>query len=415
MTNSLTFDMDLFQGARSDTLATGTATPGLDVATISDQLVTFTAQTTASQFVTVSVTDESIIEADETVVGQVDMLGVGGRSVSIGSAGTGTILNDDSATLSIDDVIITEGTGVGTTTLSFMVTVDAAVQGGFDVAFGSARGSAEVSDFTDTTPSPLTFIGSAGEVQVIDVDITRDAIVEDNETIAITLGDVTNTTAVRDAAIISGDSGTGTGTINNDDTASISITDVSLVEGDAPGITDFVFIISSDLAAEEDMTVVMSTADIVGQTLAGIDYTAIAGQTATILAGLTSTTVTVGVIRENLEEMDETFEVNITDPKFNGSTDPTRVNVAGAQAIGTIENDDFAPVPDANGPYVIGEGDLLALDASASLDPEGDPLTYRWDVDGDGDFDENVVGVNPTRSAVQLLVLAWPTDRVPTM
>ena len=45
---------------------------------------------------------------------------------------------------------------------------------------------------------------------------------------------------------------------------------------------------------------------------------------------------------------------------------------------------------------MINEGDSLMLDASASFDPDGDPLTFRWDVDGDGDFDENITGETPT-------------------
>jgi hypothetical protein len=49
----------------------------------------------------------------------------------------------------------------------------------------------------------------------------------------------------------------------------------------------------------------------------------------------------------------------------------------------------------ANGPYTIAEGGSLSLDATGSFDPECEPLSYRWDVDGDGDYDEGITGITP--------------------
>ncbi|MDI9633567.1 MAG: PKD domain-containing protein [Methanolinea sp.] len=45
------------------------------------------------------------------------------------------------------------------------------------------------------------------------------------------------------------------------------------------------------------------------------------------------------------------------------------------------------PVASAGGPYAGSEGTPLTLNAAGSFDPEGIPLTYRWDLDGDGSFD----------------------------
>lgn len=58
----------------------------------------------------------------------------------------------------------------------------------------------------------------------------------------------------------------------------------------------------------------------------------------------------------------------------------------------------------AGGPYTIAEGDSLALDANYSTDPENDPLTYSWDVNGDGVYGD-ASGATPTLTWNELLAL----------
>jgi hypothetical protein len=57
------------------------------------------------------------------------------------------------------------------------------------------------------------------------------------------------------------------------------------------------------------------------------------------------------------------------------------------------------PAAQAGGPYAIGEGQSLALDGSGSSDPNGDALSYSWDLNGDGVYGD-ATGSNP--------VLTWP-------
>jgi len=55
---------------------------------------------------------------------------------------------------------------------------------------------------------------------------------------------------------------------------------------------------------------------------------------------------------------------------------------------------DQPPVADANGPYTTDEGTDVALDGTGSFDPGGTTLTYEWDFDDDGIFDD-ATGATP--------------------
>jgi Big-like domain-containing protein/PKD domain-containing protein len=57
---------------------------------------------------------------------------------------------------------------------------------------------------------------------------------------------------------------------------------------------------------------------------------------------------------------------------------------------------DAPPTVDAGGPYSVTEGGTVAVSAVGS-DPDGDALTYAWDLDGDGAFE--TAGPSPTFSA----------------
>jgi len=55
---------------------------------------------------------------------------------------------------------------------------------------------------------------------------------------------------------------------------------------------------------------------------------------------------------------------------------------------------DQPPVADADGPYTTDEGTDVTLDGTGSFDPGGSPITYEWDFDDDGFFDD-ATGAEP--------------------
>src|SRR5262249_31690040 len=62
---------------------------------------------------------------------------------------------------------------------------------------------------------------------------------------------------------------------------------------------------------------------------------------------------------------------------------------------GSLVSGNQPPTANAGGPYTIHEGDSLTLNAGASSDPDGDQLTYSWDLNGDGVYGD-ATGVSPT-------------------
>jgi len=79
----------------------------------------------------------------------------------------------------------------------------------------------------------------------------------------------------------------------------------------------------------------------------------------------------------------------------------------------TLYINNLSPSPDADGPYAIDEGASLVLDAQATSDPGGDMLSYAWDLDNDGAFDD-ATGIGPTVAWATLLGLGLASDGTAT-
>ena len=277
----------------------------------------------------VQTTGDDAVEANETfTVG----LSVQNSSVTATDTGTGTIRDDDGATLTVNDANAEEGYD-----MTFTVTLDKAVQGGLTVTPGYTNGTASSTDYVANTGA-LTFTGTANETQTFTVSATEDAILEGAETFTVGL-----TVSNAPAGVRAAD--TGTGTINDDDSAAVTVNNASAEEGD--GMT---FTVTLDKAVQGGLTVTPGFTD--GTAVEGADYNE---NTAKInfegTAG-ESLTFTVSTTEDTVLEGNETFTVDlaVSGTSLHVTDDDT--------GTGTITDDEDAPSVNLSvSPASVAEGD----------------------------------------------------------
>ncbi|MGQ5341320.1 putative Ig domain-containing protein [Xanthomonas arboricola] len=330
----------------------GTATSGTDYAAVSSPLVIGAGQTTGT--ITINPTADSTIEPDETVV--LTLASGTGYNVGSPNSATGTILNDDQPTLSINDVSVNEG-NAGTTNATFTVSLSQpAGTGGvsFDIATADGTATAGV----DYVASSLTgqTIPAGSSSATFTVLVNGDTLSEPNETFFVNVSNVTGASV--------GD-GQGQGTIVNDDALpALSIDDVSVNEGNS-GTTTATFTVSLSAASGQTVSVNYTTAD--GTATAGSDYVARSG-TLTFAPGVTAQGVAITVNGDTAVEPSETFSV--------GLSGASNASIARATGTGTIVNDDVV--------VTVGPASLPAATAgsaySQTLSASGGTAPYTFTV-----------------------------------
>ena len=217
---------------------------------------------------------------------------------------------------------VSEGNN-GVTNVVFTVTLSHASGHIMRVNFNTADNTAAAG--SDYVSNSGTLVFNPGETtKTITVLVNGDTVNEADETFFVNLSSPFNATIA---------DGQGVGTIANDDALpSISINDVSTAEGNTE-TTNAVFTVTLSSPSGRSVTVNFSTAD--GTATAGTDYVASSG-TLTFNPGETTKTITVLVNGDTVNEADETFFVNLSNP-FNAT-------IADGQGQNTILNDDI-PLP----------------------------------------------------------------------
>ncbi|MHC5856139.1 Calx-beta domain-containing protein [Nostoc sp.] len=272
-----------------------------------------------SKTLSIGVIGDNKFETDETFA--VNLSGATNAAIA-DNLGIATIINDDNQpTISILDVAITEG-NTGTTNANFTITLSNASYQQVNVNYNTSDGTAQIVD-SDYNSTSGTIIFAPGETsKTLSIGVIGDNQTETNETFAVNLSGATN-------AAIADNLGVAT-IINDDNQPTISISDVSVAEGNTGTTTNANFTISLSNPSSQQVTVSYNTSDGTAQVV-NSDYNSALG-TIIFAPGETSKTLSISVIGDNQTESNETFAVNLS-----GATNAA---IADNLGVATIIDDD---------------------------------------------------------------------------
>ncbi len=265
-----------------------------------------------STTVAVALTNDALDEDDETFSFVLSNPSAG--TISEATA-TITIQDDDEApALSIVDAAVTEDS----ISVTLIVRLDAASAKPITVDFATSDGSATAGADYAAQTGTLTF--APGErAQSIRVALTPDQVIEGDEAFAVDLSNPTNATLADAQATVT--------LIDDDGSVELSVDDATATEGD--GEVDVTLRLNAPTASP----VTVDFATTFG-TATAEDFAATSG-TATFASGQTSTTVSVALTDDMLDEDQESFVVTLSNASTGTITD--------AEAAVTIVDDDEAP------------------------------------------------------------------------
>ena len=272
-----------------------------------------------SKTVPIEILGDTVVELDETIdlsfqnfVGG-GMLGAGNPTSEL------TIVNDDSATIAIDNVTRAEGL-----TFDFTVTLSNPVDVAITLQADTAHGTTSANDFSALNAESFSF-AQGTLTQTVAVQTTSDFNSETNETFFVNLSNLMSS-----GRSVSFSDDQGLGTIL--DLPLLAIDDVSVFEGDQLATTVLVPVRLSE-ALSADLFVQFSV--LPGTASESEDYLTLSGDF-TIPAGETMFEFPVSVVGDLDPEPNETFSVRIDFLSSPGNN----VAVSDAVSVVTILNDD---------------------------------------------------------------------------
>ena len=290
------------------------------------QTLNFNGTANETRQFNVSVLNDLVVEGDETFTVQ---LSVSNPAIIDSDTAIGTITNNDTGNVTVENITETEGD-----TMGFRVTNNIQVPNAFTVTvtFNNVTATGGGTDY-DSAPQVLNFSGNAGQGRNVDVDTNDDILVEGTETFTVVL---TSSDALVD------DSDTAIGSILDDDNyiATITATDNAAAETNT-GTNNGTFFVTLNQQNNSGTGVVINY-DITGSAANGADYTPI-NTSVTIPNNQQSATISIVPINDQIQEGSEQVTLTLqASPNYDlggGSTQTATVNIVdNDQASLTIGN-----------------------------------------------------------------------------
>ncbi|MEI6775322.1 MAG: Calx-beta domain-containing protein, partial [Chloroflexales bacterium] len=339
--------------------------------TVSPASLTFTAANwNVPQTVTVTGVDDFVVD------GPVAYTVTVGPTSSADPLYSGTLtqtvnvvnLDNDTADVTITNVTLPEG-NVGTTAFAFTVNLSNIASRDVSVDYTTVDQAATVAGNDYAAATGTLTIPAGNSSGTITVNVTGDTSIEPDETFLVQLSNLRTSGIGAIAVTLAG--AQGTGTITNDDYPTVTLSNPSVLEGNA-GTSILNFVATFASAVPSAGTLTYSTVDGAATAASG-DYVAVTNVTVPFAAGATSVSLPVTINGDTTLEPDEIFSVSLIGAISTG-----------VSGTGTITNDDY-PTVTFNAPSVL-EGNagtrtlnFVATFASATL--SGGTLTYST-VDG---------------------------------
>ncbi|SDX36077.1 Calx-beta domain-containing protein, partial [Lutibacter oricola] len=307
------------QGGFSINYATndGTATTFDSDYTVSANTLTFTGTDAESYTITVLTNDDDYLEVVENFM--LNLSGISNVLVSYDNQAIATLNDNDSASLSVSDVIVDEGNNA-----VFTVVLNGNVQGGVSVDYSTANNSALSSSDYVSTSGTLNFTGTTPESFTITIPTSEDLIAEPLESFELNFESISNSLVSFDTQAI--------GTITDDDFLSIRIADNTITETDVAQVGYLV--VTMNGVAQSD--VVLSFSTVSGTALPTTDYISESGDLVVIPSGSTGVNIPINILGDLVLEPTESFTGTISISEDNGQ--PITI-LDGSSNITIIDND----------------------------------------------------------------------------